>query len=141
MFVSLTRDRAARVLERAGEHLLGDVRHRVGLVLLLLVAVVLGAGVGRRLLLGLAFLELLALEGDAVADGGLGSGLGDAGDIGAREALGLVGQPLVVDLGVDRRLAQRRLEDADARVEVGQTDVDQRVQTARTHQSGVDDIL
>ena len=61
-------------------------------------------------------------------------------DVGARKLIRDVREVEEVDVIADRALAQVRLEDGDARVEIGQRNVDELVEPPGAHDCGVEDV-
>mmetsp|Transcript_11541 Transcript_11541/g.31091 ORF Transcript_11541/g.31091 Transcript_11541/m.31091 type:complete len:258 (+) Transcript_11541:95-868(+) len=123
------RDGAAAAAHGLLEVLRADVRHRI----VLLDVSHLVVGVFRRQA------RALHVARDRLADGELGRALADLGEVGARVLVRVGGDVVQVDV-FDRRLAQRSLEDREARLEVGHRDVDELVEAARAHQCRVDDV-
>mmetsp|Transcript_24647 Transcript_24647/g.39055 ORF Transcript_24647/g.39055 Transcript_24647/m.39055 type:complete len:588 (+) Transcript_24647:303-2066(+) len=77
---------------------------------------------------------------DVLADGQLGRPLADLRQVRPGELLRLGRQVAQVHVLVHGGLAQRGLQDADARLQVGHGDVDQLVQPAGAHERRVDDV-
>mmetsp|Transcript_38871 Transcript_38871/g.99305 ORF Transcript_38871/g.99305 Transcript_38871/m.99305 type:complete len:370 (-) Transcript_38871:1412-2521(-) len=124
------RHAAPRKLHRLLKVLPPDLGHGVHLV-----AVVHGV-LAPRLALPLCPDGLL----NTLPDGVLARALADLRQIRPRELGRRLGQLLNVDVLGNGRLAEARLEDVEARGMVREGDVDELVQTTRTHERGVDDV-
>ena len=77
---------------------------------------------------------------DAFPDGQFAGSLTDLGQIGAGESFGHSGQEGQVDSLLQRRLPQVGLQDGHSGRFVGQRNVDQLIQSARSKDSRVDDV-
>lgn len=86
----------------------------------------------------LALLLAVDVGGDSLLDGELDRTLCHEAEIGTGEAVGLAGNEGNVDVARDRSLAELGLEDTLTGLLVRQGDVDQRVKTTRTDQSGIE---
>lgn len=87
---------------------------------------------------GLALLGAGNIGVNRLLDGNLGGALSNEADIGTGEAVGLGGNEAKVHVGGDGGLAELSLENAQTTGLIGQGNVDERVETARTAQGRVE---
>lgn len=73
-------------------------------------------------------------------DGALAGALADLGDVRPREAVREAHQGVKVHVRRDGALPEHALEDLEARLFIGQRDVDKLVQAAGAQQRGVNDV-